>query len=197
MHLIELKSGVGNEEDKRIIRRWNVTKRFIKSHLFYNGDVYCGGLVLDVGEKNNFGRKMAEEFGLFYCSTNGDLDYQSWTMEHVVKYDYIFCFEVIEHLMNPLLFLENLKSVCGDKTVIFLTYPNNVFKSEHHFHEYSDDEFFTLITAAGFNVLDFKTDRHWHSFWFYFTGFRPLARLAGQLTGKSKLNLWRLGIKND
>jgi len=188
---IELKvdnvAGVPIRYDWRVERRWRVTRNFLLQN-----HICCEGNVLDIGGDNLFGKKMSNEFGLNYFSTMGDLDYHSWTRD-ILNPDVIFCFEVLEHLMNPLLFLNNLKRVYGgNNPQVFITYPNNLFRSEHHFHEYKDDEFYTLIRSAGYYVIDYQKDPHWHNKGFYFTGIKPLARLTWQILGKSKLNLYYL-----
>ena len=65
------------------------------------------GTVLCIGPENKFDKNMCDCFNVEYMHTSQDLNYQ-WNI-HVGGIDYIFCFEVLEHLMNPLLFLEELK----------------------------------------------------------------------------------------
>jgi SAM-dependent methyltransferase len=194
LDLIDLKYGVdivedpgkaGNTNNWRINRRWKVTRNFVSTHI-HSGDK----TILDIGGANLFGQKMADWFALNYAATTEDLDYHTFSKSDT--YDVIFCFEVVEHLMNPLFFLENAKRTMKKESRLFITYPKNLIRSAHHFHEYKDDEFLTLVNAAGYRIISHKTDPHWHKPGFYLTGFRPLARLFGQLVGISKLNLYCL-----
>ena len=40
------------------------------------------------------------------------------------KYDVIFCTEVLEHLLDPSLFLKNLLAMMSDRGILILTIPN-------------------------------------------------------------------------
>jgi 2-polyprenyl-3-methyl-5-hydroxy-6-metoxy-1,4-benzoquinol methylase len=133
---------------------------------------------------------MAEEFNLKYTYTYGDLN-GNWT---ATKADVIFCFEVIEHLLNPLYFLKILKRYCWPNTQIFLSYPQNprFLKGECHFHEFTDREFKTLLVKADYRIVKRETYPGWHDWGFYFSGFRPILRFAAKATGASRDNLFLL-----
>ena len=170
------------------IIRWNLTHKFVQNNI--NSEY----TVLDIGDRNKFGMKMAEEFHLNYTYTKGDLDTISWYPTISRINNVIFCFEVMEHLMNPLLFLTRLLEYCNRKTKIFVSYPQNpcFFKTPTHFHEFKDEEFYTLIHAAGFKIVEHQILRRWHKTLFYFTGIRPFIRFLCILIGLSKRHLYIL-----
>ena len=107
------------------------------------------GRVLCVGPENGFDRRMCDCFNVEYIHTSQDLNYQ-WNI--VVPVDYVFCFEVIEHLMNPLLFLEQLRKF---NCPVVISHPYQPFVPLYggaHFHEMSKIAFYTLVTEAGFKI---------------------------------------------
>ena len=196
MQLIDLKTIYDLDNSSGTARRWKFTRDFLKKHLVIRGKM----TVLDIGCHNKFGQKMAENFRLSYYCTHGDLDYtEGWgVIDYVTNPKVIFCFEVLEHLMNPLLFLNQLRSrYCDKDTQIFVSYPQNpcFLPTKHHFHEFKDDEFFTLIYNAKFEIVTHKRIKHWSQWWFYFTGIRPTIRLVCLLTGLSRSNLYLLKIR--
>ena len=144
----------------------------------------CYGLpVLDVGEKNGFGAALASEaIGDGYpINTSGDLD-AFWipSAPKLRTYPTVWIFEVIEHLMNPLLFMLRLRNYCDNRTRIFITYPRHsvsLFWAPNHFHEMDKFRFRHLVESAGYEIVKHKKKilyRKWSS---YFKGLRPLCRL--------------------
>ena len=151
--------------------------------------------VLFIGDANDVDKHLAEFVGVKYEHT-GEIDLNfSFTLRPPIKmllYDYIFCFDVLEHLMNPLLFLECLKLF---KCSILLTYPRHPFVpfwGHCHFHEFSELAFKTLIAAAGLKVVDrstFSTKKEW---WKFFNGFRPVIRFIFLMLGYPKHEIYIL-----
>ncbi len=129
---------------------------------------------LDVGHKNYIGDLLKIEDNTLECDFNFNVV--------AVKDDYktITCFEVIEHVMNPLAFMVNLKRLLDKDGKIYLSTPVIPFISRYqwseHFTEYKEKPFDVMLRYAGFRVVSKKVFRPF-KWWFYFTGFRPFARL--------------------
>ena len=98
------------------------------------------------------------------------------------RFDAIFIFEVLEHLINPLLFLESLKNYITKDTLVFISYPEHFIKqfwSNNHFNEYDKKRFEYLINEAGYKIIKHKSILWlWCKFRNYFTGIRPILRLV-------------------
>ena len=95
------------------------------------------------------------------------------------KYDVIFCFEIIEHLQNPLFFMRELKSILKDSGVIYITTPSNPkwLKYEYHFYEMPKK----ILERWIFTPLDLRIARHWkfnfmNDWRAMFFGVRPIIR---------------------
>ena len=159
----------GSDWNTQTIRRYKPTRDFINK---FNPH----GRLLDIGGVNKMGMLLAGEFKLDYETTTADLDY---TLDATKKYDTIFMFEVLEHLMNPLLCLNNIKKHCKKDTQFYLSVPRqqHLFWDCHHFHEFDKIRFEHLIKSAGFEIE--AQSKHVARFnWsFYFTGIRPILRL--------------------
>lgn len=172
--------------DKQTERRWKQTFKRVRVHNPYDN-------VLDIGSSNTFGYKMALELKLSYGSTSGDLN--SW-IGYMIKYENMFLFEVIEHIMNPLALLIQLESYLNDTGQIFVTYPHSpILQGKRHFHEMTPNQFYTLIDEAGFRIIDYDTFRNFLNWKKYFTGIRPLIKLFMQIVGLSKIHFYVLRKK--
>ena len=148
-------------------KRWKITKKLL--------DVVPNAKSgLDLGDRTSF----TEELEIFFdCPfINSDIDLDTGSIEG--NYDIITAFEVIEHLFNPLhCLLEVHKSLNPDGR-LYLSTPKSKPKflsSPEHFHEMSERSLEALIDRAKFKVTR-KISFRVHSFWFYFTGIRPLLR---------------------
>jgi len=183
MNKLNLKcEGVKLWGDSQTKRRYNQTLKRVL-------DWVLGGSVIDIGGYSEFGDRMATRLSLEYNHTVHDLNY---VKDYGPYYDYMFCFEVIEHLMNPLLFLEQLRF----NKYIFLTYPYSpILQGKRHFHEMTPDQFYTLIDAAGLKTVHHDSFRNYLTPKIYFTGFRPLIKLVLQILGLSKIHFYVLEKK--
>lgn len=185
-------------EGKRVKRRWEYTRQFIDKYLNNTGSqtTHCI-TVLDIGGSDlEFGKKMAEEFNLKYYNTGGDLDIFGWEPINM-DFDVIFCFEVLEHLMNPALFMRELKKRCHKNTQIFLSYPTNPLWlwGDRHFNEYTKNRFYTLISECGYEIEQYYWNRAFRDFITLFTGFRPVIRFCSRVLGLSRDNFYLLKLK--
>lgn len=171
--------------NKRTFRRWHKTLNFVHKRVI-------GSRVLDIGGENIFGYKMAVKLGLDYYTTHGDLNETTWHTDGEYPYDNIFCFEVIEHLMNPALFLSRLCNYCDDKTLMFITYPTNPFWlwGDRHFNEYTKNRFYTMITECGYRIIYHEWNRAFRDWWTPFTGIRPMIRQWLRVFGLSRDNFY-------
>jgi len=186
---------VNYDWNSKMNRRFRFTERFVIDN---TGDIGKNSSVLDTGGSggNSFGRKMAEKIGLNYMFTVGDMNYPKWSHQKE-KFDVIFCFEVLEHLMNPLLFLGEIKARCNKDAKIFITFPNNplFLWSDRHFQEYTKSRFYTLISEAGYRIESYAWDRDFLPWKQLFTGVRPLVRTCFKLLGLSRGLFFCLRLK--
>jgi len=131
-----------------------------------------------------------------YSFTQGDLNWE-WgykTKDISNIYKTAFCFDVIEHLFNPGMFLDELKKPITPDADIYITFPyrhNVKYWSNTHFQEYDRDRFKTLIEMCGYKIVK---EQHviLHRPWQFYLGFRPLMRL---LFNKYHYNLYLLRLK--
>lgn len=191
MKLLELDVGeeVENPDMDKFYKRLELTYEFI-SH-YKKDHKNC----LNLGGIGEFGMTVASRLNLEYYNTNGDLNLNDWHVTgDISKFDMIFCFRVLEMLLNPLLCLSNMRSYCSDNTLVFIFYPKNphCFEGKHHFHHFTDREFYTLITVAGFEIIGKDRIRLWSKWKYYFTGFRPIVKFFLLLFGISRGNLYVL-----
>lgn len=114
------------------------------------------GIALDIGERNNLSKYIEERLKIFIINTKSDLDYTITPEIDASTFDFIFCFEVIEHLLNPRLFFDNLYKIVNKNTRIFLSYPSRpkwLWNNDEHFHEYDKLRFNYLLEKTGFEII--------------------------------------------
>lgn len=148
------------------ILRAEQTMRFIKLR----------GRVADCGEYNPLALMIEQRHEVIIHSLEWDFNYPYPTRE---KYDTILCFEVLEHLFNPLLFLETLREMLADEGSIYLSTPRQwpgFLRAVHHYHEIPTDRLMWLFEAAELKVV--RRGRvtiagHW---WQHLYGIRPILR---------------------
>ena len=148
-------------------KRWNITKKFLSEF----PDAKSG---LDFGDRTSFTEELESFFDCPFINTTFDLD--TGIIEK--KYDIITAFEVIEHLFNPLHCLLEVNKSLNPNGRLYLSTPKSkprFLSSPEHFHEMSESSLEALFDRAEFNVARKITFRV-HSFWYYFTGIRPLLR---------------------
>ena len=152
------------------------------------------GRVLCVGNENGFDKRMCDCFNVEYIHTSQDLNYQ-WNIA-VGGIDYIFCFEVIEHLMNPLLFLEQLRKFNCPVVISHPYQPFTPLKGGAHFHEMSEIAFYTLVTEAGFEIQYHKSLINRRSLFQFPKTFKKLLARFFLAFGYPRIELYILKVQD-
>ena len=162
----------------------------VKRYKFSNHFVH-GKRVLELGCGYGFGAFFLR--GYFeYVGVDVDADAISWAQKNVMNgtflllsdflerfkehsFDIVIAFEVIEHVDDPVEFLDTLKRYCMLNGKIIISTPNGYysdhikekFKSEFHIDEYNISELKSLITKAGLIGIFYKEYRfdHLDSYW--------------------------------
>jgi len=121
-------------------------------------EIPSGSIILDIAAPNELSQQMAVEKGIEVVNTISDLDY-TILPEKDCKFKYVTCFEVIEHLMNPRLFFDNLHIMTIDNVILYLSYPSRpkiMWNNEEHFHEYDRLRFVYLLKRTSWKIVDKK-----------------------------------------
>lgn len=130
--------------------------------------------ICDLGEPNPLKEMIAEKWHLIE-SIDIDLDYQRLQGQ----WGTILCFEVLEHLFNPLFALENMKQALVPDGRIFLSTPYQwpqILKAKHHFHEVPTDRLEWLFDRAGLRIENRGKATIAGRWYEHVTGFRPILR---------------------
>ena len=91
--------------------------------------------------------ELAESLGVKFNLGDTNLN-KKWSRE---GFNTITSFEVLEHLQNPLLYLQCIYNALNYDGKLFLTTPIKwIFKGKYHFHEYTKDELIHILLQAGF-----------------------------------------------
>ena len=148
--------------------------------------------VLDVGPRNWIGLTLADAFNWREPDNTLPCDFNKELLTPKEKYDTILCFEVLEHLVNPMVFMENLREKLSEDGTLYLSTPVagflSVYMCPQHFCEYKPEPLMEFFDCAGFRVEAMEIFRPW-PWWFYFTGFRPMLRF---FTNKTQLYALKL-----
>lgn len=131
------------------------------------------GLCLDIGERNPQTESLEKQLDIQIESTDIDLDIGTLSG----SYDTVFCFEVIEHLFNPLHLLQQIHHVMKKDGILFLSTPKgkpHFLVAAHHFHEMYERDLRALIKRAGFDIV--RLEYHRVRPLSHCIGFRPLLR---------------------
>lgn len=142
-----------------------------------------GMKVLDIGKPNYIGRQLRVR-----DNTTGDLN---WSLRAPdFEYDVILCFEVFQHVMNPLLFAQGMYKLLAPGGTLWLSTPLlwiiPWFHGVENFTEYKKDRVRELLWYVGFKVIHYS----WHNPWpfeFCFYGIRPPLRYL-----HNRFQLWGL-----
>lgn len=144
--------------------------------------------VLDIGAPNNMGKAIESDFqnrgyGDVKMDNTLESDFNEIVRAPREKYGTIFCFEVLEHVMNPLSFMRELHNLLDHAGVLYISTPRaafiSIYASNYHFAEYKEPKLETLFAWAGF-VLEKKKIFSVYPWWHAVMGIRPLWRLIFQ-----------------
>lgn len=135
----------------------------------------------DIGEKNKFVELLSKRlFGVKIESIEvADLNFDTLITESD-SYGTIFCFEVLEHLQNPLFLLSEIKKKMDINTTLYLSMPCKpmYLLGDHHYFEMKPDHFQKwLLTPLGMIITDKRKISFRRSWMEYLIGLRPLIRL--------------------
>jgi len=134
------------------------------------------GEIADCGENNPMKEAIEKHFNCIIDSIDWNFNENTSISK---KYDTILCFEVIEHVMNPLLFLEQLKKLLKKDGIIYLSTPYQfpqILKAIHHYHEIPTDRLMWLFSAAKLKIIEsgkLTIAGNWYN---HINGIRPFLR---------------------
>ena len=130
---------------------------------------------LDIGPPNAFGRALG-----ILDNTTGDLNHGVNAPSK--DYELILFSEIIEHLGNPLMALEECRDLLVKGGILIVSTPLCLwhsgisYQSPHHLTEYRADRFRRLLEFAGFEIVKYKRINIWDR-GFFFRGIRPALRV--------------------
>ncbi len=142
------------------------------------------GKVLDLGVENPFTPLLKQSYPeLQITNTSPNIDFDTMPLPYPDQsFDYVFSFEVIEHLINPLWNMQECRRVLREDGKIILTTPKGVFPSfmwmDTHFHEIDRGRLEFLFSRAGLKVLKLDEFNKRPSYWLKMGLFRPALRIV-------------------
>jgi len=118
--------------------------------------------VLDLGPPNALARVLEQRDAVRIVHTGEhDLDREPMASFQPGPFATVTAFEILEHLLNPLLVLDGCRQVLLPDGHLYVTVPRRhphewLFgKSPEHFHEFAPDELRWLLDKAGFEIEHF------------------------------------------
>lgn len=170
---------------EKALRQPSLLLRFKRTMQFINQTVDVAALkkarILDMGEYNPFSEWLKREFGILVTNTPPDLDFDYVYREHPSAngpFDFVFAFEIIEHLMNPLAFMEYIHANLKNGGRVFLSTPfarPRFLWSRYHVTEYFPDKIEFMVNKAGFTVKRYRRKKV-YTYRSMFKGIRPIFR---------------------
>lgn len=134
------------------------------------------GEFADIGEYNPMSKMISDNLLIQIDQIDGDFNFPINTEK---KYGTVFCFEVLEHIFNPLTLLISIKNMLRKNGIIYLSTPRQfpqILKAVHHFHEIPEDRLMWLFEAAKLRVLDKSKITIAGSWYNHIHGIRPVLR---------------------
>ena len=133
-------------------KRFKITLEFLKKH------INTSDTILDLGVANPFSKILIQD-GFSVTNTSGeDLDENQIALQNSIT-DVTTAFEIFEHLLNPYIILQEIKS---DK--LFISIPMRLWFSpayrsktdmwDRHYHEFEDWQLDWLLEKTGWKIID-------------------------------------------
>lgn len=150
---------------------------------FMTRAMWGGEEVLDIGMYGYKSQRMKEAGMDVDQGYSPDFNYQPIMPEYLNfpdGYRIITCFETIEHVQNPLLFVKNIIEHLHPDGSLFLSTPcrPRFLWTVHHFFEMDGAHLQKWIfNPLGLEIVRKKKVRIPHHWTFYLKGFRPFMRL--------------------
>lgn len=152
-------------------------KRYEHTISFLQEQLPAPARILDLGVENPF-TEIMREAGYEVVNTGGeDLDF---VRDSVAQegFDAVTAFEIIEHLLNPLPLLQEVKAPKLIASIPMRLWFAPAYRSktdmwDRHYHEFEDWQFDWLLEKAGWEIQGRKK---WKSYQNIPLGVRPLLR---------------------
>ena len=117
--------------------------------------------ILEWSKRTPLTEMLEKEFGEIENITINEPD-NDYVKPKVHSYQTIFCFDVLEHMMNPFFVVKRIHGALKTGGHLFITCPAAIpwpfSKGKHNFHEFRKDEIQNLLLRAGYRA-EIKTRR--------------------------------------
>ncbi len=170
--------------------RWRNTLRLLPDFDFNSCFTHCDSCqgrgcyqdmsILEIGDRSGMTDLLVDKWKTPIASTGSQHDFDiDGRLSDFFPKDIILSCEILEHLMNPLYHLIEVKKILKPNGTLYLTTPKKKFEflwTRWHWHEMSLERLTFLFDKAGFKIVK-RRKALTRSWWFYLTGFRPFLRL--------------------
>ncbi len=162
------------------------TRRRLAAYFAFIKEFHAPGL--DIGQPNSVSEAVCRHLrtaGNPEAATENTLesDFNETVRAPHSAYGTVFCFEVLEHIMNPLRFMKNIHGLLAPGGIVYLSTPRmsliSIYASNYHFTEYKAGKLRRLFEWAGFTVEEI-TYFNVFPWWTALKGVRPLWRFLFQ-----------------
>ena len=162
-----------------------MTRRRLDQYLAFFTDF--DSPVLDIGPPNpmrfEIERTMQQRGTKVEIDNTVETDLNETVQAPHGSYGTILCFEVIEHIMNPLNFMRQLRALMVPGGVVYISTPRlplmSILSSTYHFTEYKPAQLTQLFRWAGF-LVERECVFSVFPWWYIILGFRPAWRVLFQ-----------------
>jgi len=162
-----------------------ILKKYVDHHIIPFLEIEQGDTVFDIGEYNPRVKYISERMNLTVKTIDSE-DF-NWDKIKERQCKTIFAFEIVEHLQNPLFFMNELKKAIAKDGSIYVIIPCNPRWMWHcmHFFEMDRKHFEKwILNPLKLKIVRYKKIIFIASWKTYLIGFRPLMRL---LFGKTTI----------
>lgn len=158
-------------------------KKYVDKHIIPFLNVKWGDHCFDMGEANPRMEYIKEKLGLRVTQIDRN-DFNFDELPSIgMKLNCIFAFEVVEHLQNPLWFMNELKKLTDGSIYVIIPCNPRWLWHEMHFFEMGRKHFEKwILKPLDLKIVRYKKIIFIANWKVYLIGFRPLIRV---LTGKT------------